>query len=38
VSDPAQVIKGLGELKPGASAHPSLGRTQIINVFWPPKC
>ena len=37
VSDPAQVIKGLGELKPGGieSIHRSPELT-IINVFWPP--
>jgi predicted metal-dependent enzyme (double-stranded beta helix superfamily) len=37
VSDPVQVIKGLGELKPGGieSIHRSPELT-IINVFWPP--
>ena len=37
VSDPAAVIKGLGELKPGGieALHRSAELT-IINVFWPP--
>ena len=37
VSDPAQVLKGLGELKPGGiePIHRSPELT-IINVFWPP--
>ena len=37
VSDPAQVIRGLGELKSGGieSIHRSPELT-IINVFWPP--
>jgi predicted metal-dependent enzyme (double-stranded beta helix superfamily) len=37
VSDPAAVIKGLGELKPGGiePLHRSPELT-VINVFWPP--
>lgn len=37
VSDPAPVIKGLGELKPGGiePLHRSPELT-VINVFWPP--
>jgi predicted metal-dependent enzyme (double-stranded beta helix superfamily) len=37
VAEPSQVLKGLGELKPGGieSIHRSPELT-IINVFWPP--
>jgi predicted metal-dependent enzyme (double-stranded beta helix superfamily) len=37
VSDPASVLKGLGELKPGGieALHRSPDLT-VINVFWPP--